>query len=71
MSIWEILNGWDYDGAYMDIYGPFCCTLGIYLAAYDHERLGDITIRVVYWIRKGEFEAYAGHYTNVMMEVGP
>ena len=69
MSIWEILSAWDYNLAYMDIYGPFCCTLDPCIAMYDLEVLGDITIRVIYWVRKGQFTAMHGYYEDTELSV--
>ena len=69
MSIWRILSTWDYDGAYTDIYGPFCCRIDIFIAAYSIERMGDITIRVLYWVRKGQFTEMHGDYTDTHLIV--
>lgn len=69
MSIWEILSAWDYKLAYMDIYGPFCCRLDLCIAMYDLEVLGDITIRVIYWVRKGQFTAMHGYYSGSELTV--
>lgn len=69
MNIWKILSRWSYEMAYMDIYGLFCCTLDPCVVMYDLEVLGDITIRVIYWVRKGQFTAMHGYYSGSELTV--
>lgn len=70
MSIWTFLSRSHDDIIYMDIHGMFSCTIGPCLAMYPHKRKGDISVRVIYWVRKRPFTEYPGTYGDNELTVG-